>query len=193
MIRAAYDKVIALSAHRQAEPILAGVAFVESSFFPIPPDAMLIPMILARPDRAWHIAAMCTVASVVGGMLGYAIGVYAYQSFGHAVIAFYGLGDDFQAFRDAYQHWGLWIILIKGHDADSLQDRDHRERARRLRFLDLRRRLGRDARRALLPGGGAAAHLWRADPPFHREASDLGDHRRSWPILVGGFVAVRYI
>ncbi len=114
MIRAAYDKVLALSAHPQAEPILAGVAFVESSFFPVPPDAMLIPMVLARPDRAWHIAALCTVASVIGGMLGYAIGFYAFESFGKALIAFYGLSHDFQAFRNAYQQWGLWIILIKG-------------------------------------------------------------------------------
>ncbi len=114
MIRSTYDKIIALSAHRQAEPILAGVAFVESSFFPIPPDAMLIPMILARPERAWHIAAFCTIASVLGGILGYAIGFYAFETFGKAVIQFYGLGHDFDAFRDAYQHWGLWIILIKG-------------------------------------------------------------------------------
>ncbi len=114
MIRSTYDKIIALSAHPQAEPILATVAFVESSFFPIPPDAMLIPMVLARPERAWRIAVFCTIASVIGGMLGYAIGYYAYESFGKALISFYGLSHGFDEFRAGYQHWGLLIILFKG-------------------------------------------------------------------------------
>jgi membrane protein YqaA with SNARE-associated domain len=90
------------------------VAFAESSFFPVPPDIMLIPMALARPDRAFYFAAICTVASVVGGLLGYFIGAELYASVGQWLISLYGYGDKVDAFREAYAHYGTWIILIKG-------------------------------------------------------------------------------
>ena len=114
MLKRLYDWVMALAARPNAVPALAVVSFVESSFFPIPPDAMLVPMVLARPRSAWRIAGICTIASVVGGLLGYAIGYYAFETFGHWVIRLYGLEKDFETFRAAYQEWGLWIILIKG-------------------------------------------------------------------------------
>jgi len=109
MLRRLYDWIMALAHTRQAVPALAVVAFAESSFFPIPPDAMIIPMVLAEPKRAWRIALVATAASVLGGLAGYAIGYYL-QSFGQWVIG----ERNFEAFRDAYAHWGLWIILIKG-------------------------------------------------------------------------------
>ena len=93
---------------------MSGVAFAESSFFPVPPDIMLIPMALARPERAYVMAAWCTVASVTGGMLGYAIGALLYDSVGAWLIQLYGYGDKVEAFRAAYAQWGAWIILIKG-------------------------------------------------------------------------------
>jgi membrane protein YqaA with SNARE-associated domain len=114
MLRRIYDWIIELSASRHATPVLAAVSFTESSFFPIPPDAMIIPMVLADPGRAWRIALVATVASVLGGMAGYAIGYYLYETLGQWLISVYGLGDDFDAFRAAYDEWGLWIILIKG-------------------------------------------------------------------------------
>jgi membrane protein YqaA with SNARE-associated domain len=93
---------------------LIAVSFAESSFFPIAPDVMLIPMVLANRQRAFLLAAWCTLASVIGGMLGYAIGALLYNSVGHWLIAAYGYGDKLEAFRAAYAEWGSWIILIKG-------------------------------------------------------------------------------
>jgi membrane protein YqaA with SNARE-associated domain len=93
---------------------LGAVAFAESSFFPVPPDVMLIPMSLARPERAWLYASVCTAASVLGGILGYAIGALLYDSIGHWLIQFYGLGGKVEAFRAGYAEYGAWIILLKG-------------------------------------------------------------------------------
>jgi len=90
------------------------VAFAESSFFPVPPDIMLLPMSLAQPKRAWLYASVCTVASVLGGVLGYAIGALLYDSVGHWLINLYGLGDKVEAFRASYAEWGALIILLKG-------------------------------------------------------------------------------
>lgn len=94
--------------------LMGAVSFAESSFFPVPPDVMLIPMALARPERAYVMAAWCTVTSVVGGILGYAIGALLYDSVGLWLIQFYGYGDKVEAFREAYAEWGAWIILLKG-------------------------------------------------------------------------------
>ena len=109
MLRRIYDWIMGLAHTPQAVPALAIVAFAESSFFPIPPDAMLVPMVLAEPRRGWRIALVATSASVLGGLAGYAIGYYL-QSFGQWVIG----ESNFAAFRAAYTQWGLWIILIKG-------------------------------------------------------------------------------
>lgn len=114
MLRRIYDWIITLSSGPRALPALAAVAFTESSFFPIPPDAMLVPMVLAQPRRAWRIALVATAASVLGGIAGYFIGVYLYDTIGQWLISFYGLGDHFGEFQKAYAEWGLWIILIKG-------------------------------------------------------------------------------
>jgi membrane protein YqaA with SNARE-associated domain len=114
LIRRLYDWTLSLAARRDADWVLAGVSFAESSFFPIPPDAMMVPMVLARPDRAWRIAALATMASVVGGLLGYAIGYYLLETVGAWIIDLYGLTDKVGEFQAAYAHWGLWIILIKG-------------------------------------------------------------------------------
>jgi membrane protein YqaA with SNARE-associated domain len=114
VLRRLYDWVIRLSEHRHALWALAGVSFVESSFFPIPPDIMLIPMILAQRAKAWLIAGVCTIASVAGGFLGYAIGYFFFETFGQWLIDFYGLQGGFAQFQKQFNEWGLWIILIKG-------------------------------------------------------------------------------
>jgi membrane protein YqaA with SNARE-associated domain len=114
MLRRTYDWCIAAADKPYALWILGAVAFAESSFFPVPPDIMLLPMSLARPQRAWLFAALCTVASVAGGVLGYAIGALLYDSLGQWLIHLYGLGDKVEAFRASYAHWGALIIIGKG-------------------------------------------------------------------------------
>jgi len=114
MLRRLYDKTIALASKRHAMWALGGVSFTESSFFPIPPDALLIPMVLARPDRGWTIAFVCTSASVLGGMFGYAIGFFLFDTVGQWLISFYGMERGYEEFKLAYAKWGLWIILVKG-------------------------------------------------------------------------------
>lgn len=114
MLRRAYDWCIAAAHKPYALWLMGLVSFVESSFFPVPPDAMLISMSLARPEKAWTYAAVCTVTSVAGGLLGYAIGALLYDTVGQWLISLYGYGDKVEAFRDAYATWGAWIILLKG-------------------------------------------------------------------------------
>jgi membrane protein YqaA with SNARE-associated domain len=114
MLRKLYDKVIALSESRHALPALAAVSFAESSFFPIPPDVILVPMALAQPHKARLYALVCTIASVLGGLVGYAIGALLFDTVGKWLISAYGYGDGIEAFRAAYAKWGAWIILIKG-------------------------------------------------------------------------------
>jgi membrane protein YqaA with SNARE-associated domain len=114
MLRRIYDWCVQAADKPYALWVLAGVAFAESSFFPIPPDVMLAPMSLARPRRAWLFAAVCTAASVIGGLLGYAIGALLYDSVGHWLISLYGLGGKVEAFRASYAQWGAVIILLKG-------------------------------------------------------------------------------
>jgi membrane protein YqaA with SNARE-associated domain len=114
MLRRIYDWCIEAAHRPHALWIMAGVAFAESSFFPVPPDIMLIPMSLARPARAWLFAALCTIASVAGGVVGYAIGALLYDSVGQWLIHVYGLSGKVEAFRASYAEWGSVIILLKG-------------------------------------------------------------------------------
>ncbi len=114
MLRRLYDWTIALSARPSAVWALGFISFAESSVFPIPPDVILIPMSLARPYRAFFYAGLCTITSVLGGLLGYAIGALLYDTVGKFLIDLYGYGDKAEAFRAAYADWGHWIILLKG-------------------------------------------------------------------------------
>jgi len=114
LLRRLYDWCIAAADKPYATWLMGAVSFVESSFFPVPPDIMLIPMSIARPDRAWFYATVCTVTSVAGGVLGYFIGAVLYDSVGAWLIHLYGYGNKVEAFRQAYAQWGTWIILIKG-------------------------------------------------------------------------------
>ena len=114
MLRRIYDWCIDAAHKPHAMWIMAAVAFAESSFFPVPPDVMLIPMSLAKPQRAWLFAGVCTAASVIGGLVGYAIGALLYDSLGQWLIQLYGLGGKVEAFRASYAEWGAVIILLKG-------------------------------------------------------------------------------
>jgi membrane protein YqaA with SNARE-associated domain len=114
MLRRMYDWCIDAAHKPYALWILGIVSFAESSFFPVPPDVMLIPMALARPNKAWLYAGICTLTSVAGGVVGYLIGHLLYDSVGQWVIQFYGYGDKVEAFRAGYAEYGAWIILLKG-------------------------------------------------------------------------------
>lgn len=114
MLRRFYDWCIDAAAKPHAGWIMGAISFAESSILPIPPDVMMIPMSLARPDKAWYYATLCTVTSVAGGLVGYLIGSALYDSVGHWLIQLYGYGDKVEAFRELYVRYGAWIILIKG-------------------------------------------------------------------------------
>jgi membrane protein YqaA with SNARE-associated domain len=114
MLRRIYDWTLHLAESRHALWALAFVAFVESSIFPIPPDIIMIPLIIARPNRAFTIATVALVASVLGGMLGYLIGWGLFESVGQPVLEFYGKADAMEAFNAKFNEYGAWAVLIAG-------------------------------------------------------------------------------
>jgi membrane protein YqaA with SNARE-associated domain len=114
MLRRLYDWTMSLAARTGAAWALAIVAFIESSVFPIPPDVLQIPMVLARRDRAWAYAAIATVASVLGGVAGYLIGWLVFDTVGRPLLDFYGYGTKFDDFAARYNDWGAWIVFIAG-------------------------------------------------------------------------------
>ena len=114
MIRRLYDWTIAMADHPRALWVLAAVAFIESSVFPIPPDVLMIPMILARPSRAWLIALVALVSSVLGGVMGYAIGAFAYEGLGQPILTALGKGSAMEAFNTRFNDFGFWAVLTAG-------------------------------------------------------------------------------
>lgn len=114
MLQGTYDWMMDKAAHRHAIWWLAAISFIESSFFPIPPDIMLIPMVLAAPTRWFRIALICTISSVIGGYLGYAIGYFLMDSVGQMILGAFHLTEKFQAFKPLVDEYGVWVILIKG-------------------------------------------------------------------------------
>lgn len=114
MLQRTYDWVMSLSARPNAIWALAAISFIESSFFPIPPDVLLIPMVLAARTRWLRIAMICTIASVLGGMFGYALGYYLYEGIGKPLLDFYGYADKFTDFQGRYNEWGAWIVFMAG-------------------------------------------------------------------------------
>nr|WP_319384583.1 YqaA family protein [uncultured Roseibium sp.] len=114
MIRRLYDWTLSLAAGPRAPAALGSVSFVESSFFPIPPDILLIPMVIARREKAWWYALLCTVTSVVGGILGYLIGMFLFEQVAQPILTFYGKMDKFDEFSAVFNHWGWWFVFIAG-------------------------------------------------------------------------------
>ncbi|MDR1828121.1 MAG: DedA family protein [Methylobacteriaceae bacterium] len=114
MLKRLYDWTIKLAGGPRAVWALAAVSFAESSFFPIPPDIMLIPMGLAQPKKIWFYAFVCSVASVVGGLLGYFIGAVLFDSVGMWILTFFNLADGAETFKEQYAIYGHWVILFKG-------------------------------------------------------------------------------
>lgn len=114
MLQKTYDWMMDKAAHRHAIWWMALISFIESSFFPIPPDLMLIPLVLAAPSRWWRIALVCTLASVTGGYLGYAIGYFFMDTIGVAILNLFHLNEKFEAFRPLVDQYGAWVIIVKG-------------------------------------------------------------------------------
>jgi len=114
LLRSVYDWTMNFAAHRNALWALFIISFVESSIFPIPPDILLIPMILASREKAWKIAAVCTVGSVLGGIAGYGIGYFLFEQFGRPLLEFYGKAGKFTEFQDMYNAWGAWVVAMAG-------------------------------------------------------------------------------
>lgn len=109
-----YAVMIKMAENKNAMYFLFAVAFIESSFFPIPPDIMLIPMVLAMPNKAWKIAGVATAASVLGGYFGYVIGVYFFDLIAAPILNFYGYMQQFNSFKEYYHEWGAWIVFGAG-------------------------------------------------------------------------------
>ena len=114
MLRRLYDWTMNLAGHRHAGRMLGAVSFIESSVFPIPPDVILIPMVLSERTKAWIYAGIATVASVLGGLLGYVIGAFLFDAVGQPLLQFYGYSDKFADFAARYNEWGAWIVFIAG-------------------------------------------------------------------------------
>lgn len=114
MLRRLYDWTMSLAAHRGAAPALATVAFIESSVFPIPPDLLLMPMVLSDRRKAWFYATICTVASVAGGLLGWLIGYFLFEAIAQPILNAYGYAEKFDEFAHMYNEWGVWIVLFAG-------------------------------------------------------------------------------
>lgn len=114
MLKRLYEWTLDKAGHRTAPRWLAGISFAESSFFPIPPDVLLAPMCLSRPERSWWYAFVCTAASVLGSLLGYAIGFFLFDTIGHSILNFYGVGEEFSTFSEQFNAQGWIIVLLAG-------------------------------------------------------------------------------
>ncbi len=114
MLRRLYDFTMSLAAKPRAKWFLGGVSFIESSFFPIPPDVLLIPMVLANRQEAWRLAFLCSVTSVLGGLFGYLVGAFFFELIGAPIIDFYGYANKFAEFSAYYNEWGGWIVAFFG-------------------------------------------------------------------------------
>lgn len=109
-----YDRVIRWSRHRHAPRYLAALSFTEASFFPIPPDVMLAPMVLAQRERAWYLAGLTTVASILGGLLGYLIGWLLFEQLGEPIVAFYQAEEEFRTVKAWFDRYGVWVVFVAG-------------------------------------------------------------------------------
>jgi membrane protein YqaA with SNARE-associated domain len=187
-----YSRTLAMAAHRHAMAAMALISFAESSFLPLPPDFLLVPMTLAQPRRAWLIATVCTITSVVGGYVGYAIGFFLFDALGRPLLEFYHAMDKYEAFKSAFAEWGAWIIVIKGLTPIPFKLVTIASGAARFNLVafTVASLVSRSLRFFLI-----AALLWRFGEPIR----DFIERRLMLVTslvavaLVGGFVALRYL
>ncbi|KAA0682635.1 YqaA family protein [Azospirillum brasilense] len=114
MLKPLYNRILKLSARKDAVWWMSGVSFAESSFFPLPPDIMLVPMCLAEPKKLWRYTNICALASLIGGLFGYAVGFYLFESVGRLIIDLYNAQESFQRFQDMFAEFGPWFLILKG-------------------------------------------------------------------------------
>lgn len=192
MMKRIYDWTMRMSASDRAPQALFWVSFIESSFFPIPPDVMLIPMCIADRSKAMRYAFIATVASVIGGAFGYALGFFAFESIGQPILKFYGKADSFGEFAQWFNDWGVWILLIKGMTPFPYKVLTITAGVTHMPFLEfMLASIGARAMRFYLVAG----LLYFFGEPIR----DFIERRLSLVttvaviLLVGGFVAVKYV
>lgn len=192
MLRGIYDWTLRMAAHKRAEWALAGVSFVESSVFPIPPDVLLMPMVLADRSKAWRYATIATIASVIGGFLGYAIGYFLFEAVGKAILEFYHVMDKYDALKHSFDEWGAWIIIAKGWTPIPYKFLTITSGALHFGLLafTVASVISRGMRFFLVAG-----LLWAFGPPIRAFVEKrLGLVTTLFVvILVGGFVAIKYL
>lgn len=187
-----YNRTLQAAEHPRALHILAGVSFAESSFFPVPPDILLIPMVLANRARAWLIAGVCTLASVAGGVAGYLIGHLLFEEIGAVLLRLYGYQDELVEFRQMYAEWGFWIVAGGGFTPLPYKLITIASGAANLSLavFIVASTVSRGARFFLI-----ATLLWYFGPPVRT----FIEQRLAWVVsgaacaLVGGFLMVRYL
>ena len=192
MLRSVYDWTLRMAAHKRAEWALAGVSFVESSVFPIPPDVLLMPMVLADRSKAWRYAAIATISSVIGGFLGYAIGYFLFEAVGKPILDFYHVMDKYDSLKHSFDEWGAWIIIAKGWTPIPYKFLTITSGALQFDLLafTIASVISRGMRFFLVAG-----LFWAFGPsirPFVEERLGLVTTRFG-VILVGGFVAIKYM
>lgn len=192
MLKRLYHWTLEKAGHPKAERWLGGVSFVESSFFPIPPDVMLLPMCLARPDKAFRYATICTITSVLGAVLGYAIGYFLFETVGRPIIEFYGYTGDFESFATNFNEQGWIIVLLAGFTPLPFKVITIAAGATGLplHILIPAAIIARGARFFLV-----AALLWKFGEPMKAFIEKYFGLLTALAgvLLVGGFVAIRYL
>jgi membrane protein YqaA with SNARE-associated domain len=192
VLRQAYDWTLRLAAHERAEWALAAVSFIESSVFPIPPDVLLAPMVLADRRRAWRLATIATISSVIGGFLGYAIGYFLFETVGKPILEFYHVMDKYDALKHSFDQYGAWIIIAKGMTPIPFKFLTITSGA--LHFdlftFTVASVLSRGVRFFLVAG-----LLWAFGPPIRKFVEERLALVTTLclVLLVGGFVAIKYI
>lgn len=192
MLRKIYDWTLEKAAHKYSEHWLACISFMESSFFPVPPDVMLAPMCIAKPERSFRYALLCTIASVLGALLGYAIGYFLFETIGMIILDFYGLGDKFEGFAADFNDQGWVIVLLAGFTPLPFKviTIAAGATAMPLYVLIFAAIIARSARFFLV-----AALLWKFGPPMKDwiERNFALATTAVAILFVGGFIAIRYL
>ncbi len=192
MLKGLYNWVMGLASHPHALWFLVAISFIESSFFPIPPDVLLIAMVLSNRQQAWRIAFFCTVASALGGCFGYGIGYFFYETIGYKIIEFYHLQDQFVALQAWFDDWGIWAVLVAGVTPIPYKLVTITSGVVQMDFVafTLMSVIARGIRFFLV-----VALLWQFGPPIRQFIEQRLGLVLSvgTVVLIGGFVAIQYL
>jgi membrane protein YqaA with SNARE-associated domain len=192
MMRRLYDWMMRMAGHKKAPQALFWVAFIESSVFPIPPDVMLIPMILAQRAKAFLYASICLAGSVIGGMAGYAIGYYLFDLIGEPILRVYGYGEKYQQTAALFNEWGPWILIAKGWTPFPYKVLTIAAGAFKMSFVPFI--LASIVARAMRFYLVAALLYWFGEPIRDFIEKRLSLVTTAFLVLVvGGFVAIKYV